>query len=159
MGVRPQLPPTETTHEQAVAAQRNIRASIALLDWLATRSLTLATAGQTDLEAWLASAEATHREDAGNFARWAQETEADPLDFAAVKWSGRPGSSTPRPVPLPALFQLATNLPAALFPACLASTSASPSPGNAPAAATGPPTPPNLAAGDCERGHSDSWDI
>jgi hypothetical protein len=41
-----------------------------------------------------------------------------------------------------ALFQLATDLPAAVLAACSASTSRSPSPGNAPPPVTGQPTPP-----------------
>jgi hypothetical protein len=46
-----------------------------------------------------------------------------------------------------ALFQLATDLPAAILARMLGSTSASPPPGSAPAAAIGPPTPPKSAAG------------
>lgn len=47
-----------------------------------------------------------------------------------------------------ALFQLATDLPAAVLAKMLGiHVSASRSPGNAPAAATGPPTPPTSAAG------------
>ena len=41
------------TYGQAVAAQRNIKAAIALLDWLTARGLTLETARQGDLDAWL----------------------------------------------------------------------------------------------------------
>jgi endogenous inhibitor of DNA gyrase (YacG/DUF329 family) len=49
---------------QPWCAQRNIKAAIALLDWLTARDLTLDDARQGDLDAWLAEAQATHRTDA-----------------------------------------------------------------------------------------------
>jgi hypothetical protein len=54
--LRGRLGGAHATHGQVVAAQRSIRAAVALLGWLAARDLTLATAGQGDLEVWLASA-------------------------------------------------------------------------------------------------------
>ena len=60
------------THGQVLAAQRNVKAAIALLDWLTARDLTLETARQGDLDAWLGDAQPTHRTDAGNFVRWAR---------------------------------------------------------------------------------------
>jgi len=68
------------THGQAVAVQRNTRAAITLLDWLAARGLDLARAGQGDLEQWLSSAHATARVDAGNFVRWARRNKLTSLE-------------------------------------------------------------------------------
>jgi hypothetical protein len=76
------------TDGQRVAVQRNIRAAITLLDWLASRGLDLASAGQGDLEHWLTSTHATARVDAGNFVRWARRNKLTSLDFAATKWDG-----------------------------------------------------------------------
>ncbi len=89
--LRGRLAGTNTTHEQAVAAQRNIRAATALLDWLATRHLTLTSARQGDLETWLSTAQPTHRVDAGNFVRWARKQKLTQLDFAAIRWDGPSG--------------------------------------------------------------------
>jgi hypothetical protein len=86
--LRTRLTGAHATHHQVAAAQRNIRAACALLDWLTVRDLTLATAGQGDLEEWLISAQATHRTDAGNFVRWARRHNLTGLDFAAVRWHG-----------------------------------------------------------------------
>ena len=47
--------------------------------------------GQGDLEAWLASAQPTHRTDAGNFVRWARKHKLTSLDFAAIRWGGPTG--------------------------------------------------------------------
>ena len=79
------------THDQVVAVQQHISAAIALLDWLTARDLTLATARQGDLDTWLASAQATHRTDAGNFVRWATQQKLTSLDFAATRWGGPAG--------------------------------------------------------------------
>ena len=89
--LRTRLAGTHATHHQVVAAQRNIRAAVALLDWLDASDLALATAGQGDLEEWLASAQATHRTDAGNFVRWARRHKLTSLGFAAVRWNGPTG--------------------------------------------------------------------
>jgi hypothetical protein len=89
--LRGRLGDAETTHEQVVAAKRNIRAALALLDWLTSRSLTLATARQGDLEAWLCTAQPSHRLDAGNFVRWARKQKLTRLDFAATRWGGPTG--------------------------------------------------------------------
>jgi hypothetical protein len=62
-----------------------------LLDWLTARDLSLATARQGDLEAWLASTQATHRTDAGNFVRWANKQKLAQLDFPAIRWGGPAG--------------------------------------------------------------------
>jgi hypothetical protein len=89
--LRGRLCGTEATHGQVVAAQRIIKAAIALLDWLTAHDLTLATARQGDLEAWLASTQASHRTDAGNFVRWARKQKLTSMDFAAIRWGGPTG--------------------------------------------------------------------
>jgi hypothetical protein len=52
--------------------QKHVKAAIALLDWLTEHDLTLGTACQGDLEAWLTDEQATHRRDVGDFVRWAR---------------------------------------------------------------------------------------
>jgi hypothetical protein len=89
--LRSRLAENHATHAQALAAQRNIKAAIALLDWLTARGLTLESARQGDLETWLGEAQASHRTDAGNFARWARRNKLTTLDFAAVKRGGPSG--------------------------------------------------------------------
>jgi hypothetical protein len=89
--LRRRLAGTDTTRSQSAAARSNVRAAIVMLDWLSARGLTLATARQGDLEAWLASPEAIHRDSAGNFVRWARRQKLTRLDFAAVKWGGPTG--------------------------------------------------------------------
>src|SRR6266851_3634824 len=76
---------------QAVTVQRHVRAATTLLDWLTSRGLDLATAGQGDLDTWLASDHATHRSEAGNFVRWARRQKLTSLDFAATRWGGPAG--------------------------------------------------------------------
>jgi GrpB-like predicted nucleotidyltransferase (UPF0157 family) len=88
--LRGRLDGAHATHGQTAAAQQNIKAAIALLDWLTARDLTLATARQGDLEAWLSSTQAA-RTDAGNFVRWAKKHKLTQLDFAAVRWGGPTG--------------------------------------------------------------------
>ena len=64
------------------------RPQSSLLEWLATHGLTLSSARQGDLEAWLAGGDAAHRREAGNFVRWAKQQKLTSLDFAATKWGG-----------------------------------------------------------------------
>jgi hypothetical protein len=89
--LRSRLNGAHATRSQVVAAQRIIKAAVALLDGLAARGLTLATANQGDLEAWLTTTQAGHRADAGNFVRWAKRNKLTRLDFAAVRWGGPSG--------------------------------------------------------------------
>ena len=89
--LRARLGGTHATNGQVRAAQRVIKAATALLDWLTVRDLTLATARQGDLDAWLASAQASHRTDAGNFVRWARKQKLTSMDFAATRWGGPAG--------------------------------------------------------------------
>lgn len=79
---------TDITHSQALGVRQHIKAAIAVLDWLAAHNLTLATAGQGDLEAWLISEHAIHRRDAGHFIRWANKQKLTSLDALAVRWDG-----------------------------------------------------------------------
>jgi hypothetical protein len=62
-----------------------------VLDWLAARTLTLATVGQGDLEAWLAGDQAAHRDQAGHFVRWAKKQKLTRLEFPASRWGGPTG--------------------------------------------------------------------
>lgn len=89
--LRGRLRGADTTRGQSAAARMNIRGAIVLLDWLTAHDLTLATARQGDLEAWLTRPDATHRDSAGNFVRWARRQKLTRLDFAAVKWGGPTG--------------------------------------------------------------------
>jgi hypothetical protein len=89
--LRGRLTGTDTTHHQAVAARRNIKAATVLLDWLAAHDRTLATADQGDLDAWLSSTHTTHHVDAGNFVRWARKHKLTRLDFATARWGGPTG--------------------------------------------------------------------
>jgi hypothetical protein len=89
--LRGRLKGAGTTHEQVVAAQRVIKAAIGLLDWLTAHQLTLATARQGDLEAWLVAAKPSYRIDAGNFVRWAKTHKLTQLDLPATRWSGPSG--------------------------------------------------------------------
>jgi hypothetical protein len=86
--LRDRLGGADTTHGQVVVARDNVKAATLLLDWLAAQGLTLATARQGDLETWLASPDATHRVNAGNFVRWARKQNLTQLEFAATKWAG-----------------------------------------------------------------------
>lgn len=82
---------SRATYGQVVAARRNINAAIALLTWLSRRGMTIATAGQGDLEAWITDTDTTSGADAGNFVRWANKQKLTHLDFPAVKWTGPTG--------------------------------------------------------------------
>jgi len=89
--LRSRLGDADTTYGQSVAAKRNIKAAVALLDWLTSHGLTLATAGQGDLDAWLASTQPL-RDDSGNFVRWARKHKLTQLDHAAERWGGPTGT-------------------------------------------------------------------
>jgi hypothetical protein len=79
---------TDTTDGQAVAVRRHLYAALVVLDRLSDEGLTLETARQNDLEAWLASEHATHRREVGHFVRWAKKQKLTKLDFGAVRWGG-----------------------------------------------------------------------
>ncbi len=78
----------DTTHSQLATIRQQLRAAIVWLDWLTTRDLTLQTAGQGDLETWLAGEQASHRLEAGHFVRWAKAQKLTSLDFPATRWGG-----------------------------------------------------------------------
>ncbi len=86
--LRGRLKGANTTHDQAVAVQVHVRAALTLLDWLTAHGLTLATAGQGDLETWLASEDASHRREAGHFVRWANKQKLTCLELPTVRWGG-----------------------------------------------------------------------
>ncbi len=89
--LRGRLAGKHATNGQALAAQKYVKAAIALLDGLAARGLTLENARQGDLDAWMSEAQASHRTDAGNFVRWARRNKLTRLDFAATRWGGPSG--------------------------------------------------------------------
>jgi hypothetical protein len=89
--LRSRIGDADTTYGQAVAAKCNIKAVAALLDWLTARGLTLAAAGQGDLDAWLSSTQLLRR-DSGNFVRWARKHKLTRLDHAAERWGGPTGT-------------------------------------------------------------------
>jgi hypothetical protein len=78
----------DTTHSQLATVRQQLRAAIVLLDWLTAHDLTLQTAGQGDLETWLAGQQASHRLEAGHFVRWAKTHKLTSLDFPATRWGG-----------------------------------------------------------------------
>lgn len=79
--------PGGLTAGQATHARGNVTAAIDLLDWMAARDLTLATAGQADLDQWLSSP-ANNRVTAGHFARWARSQKLTTLRYPATGWNG-----------------------------------------------------------------------
>ena len=89
--LRHRLGDDTATYNQNFGVRQRIRAAIALLDWLAGAGLILGTASQGDLEGWLASDEATHRRDVGNFLRWAKRQKLTALELPAVRWGGPSG--------------------------------------------------------------------
>jgi len=89
--LRHRLGDSTTTYNQNFGVRQHVTAAIALLDWLANADLTLATASQGDLDRWLASDDATHRRDVGNFLRWAKRQKLTSLELPAVRWGGPSG--------------------------------------------------------------------
>ncbi|HZO66258.1 MAG TPA: hypothetical protein VFB74_14750 [Kribbellaceae bacterium] len=86
--LRGRLRDAHTTHEQIVVVQQHLKAAVALLDWLTAHDQTLATAGQRDLDTWLASDQATHRREVGHFVRWANTQKLTRLELPATRWGG-----------------------------------------------------------------------
>lgn len=76
------------THEQLTAVRQQLHAAIALLDWLSGEHLTLATAGQGDLERWLSRPEGVNHHHPGSFVRWATKQQLTTLVFPATRWQG-----------------------------------------------------------------------
>jgi hypothetical protein len=75
------------THEQQTVVQQQVRAAVALLDWLGSRKLALGTCGQADLDEWVAAGSSRSR-DAGHFVRWAARQRLTPVSLPAVRWHG-----------------------------------------------------------------------
>jgi hypothetical protein len=76
------------TREQQDTVQQQVRAAVALLDWLGARDLTLGTCGHADLDEWLSSGGTPHRHHAGHFVRWAARQRLTAVSFPAVRWQG-----------------------------------------------------------------------
>jgi hypothetical protein len=58
-----------TTANQAAVARRHLSAATSFLDWLIAHDLTLATAGQGDLDQWAAEATTNNFSNTGHFVR------------------------------------------------------------------------------------------
>ena len=81
-----------TTYGQLDTVRQRVRAALGLLGWLRERGLTLASCSQADLDAWLASKNATRKAEAGHFVRWAISHGINRnLQFAATRWTGPAG--------------------------------------------------------------------
>ena len=77
-----------TTREQYNVVHQHVRAASIVFDWLASEHLTLHTCGQADLDRWRSSREASHREQAGHFIRWAAGQRLTTLHVPATRWLG-----------------------------------------------------------------------
>ncbi len=86
--LRGRLRDAHANHEQIVVVQQHLKAAVALLDWLTAHDRTMTTAGQRDLDAWLASDQATHRREVGHFIRWAKTQKLTSLELPATRWGG-----------------------------------------------------------------------
>jgi hypothetical protein len=76
------------TSGQFRAVRQQVRAAIALLDWLSAEHLTLATCHQGDLERWLSRSEGVNHHHPGNFVRWATKQSLTDLVFPTTRWQG-----------------------------------------------------------------------
>lgn len=81
----------ETTYEQATVVKAHLRSAVIVLDWLADRGLTLASARQGDLDKWLTSEGISYRREAGHFLRWAASEKLTSLVLPAIRWGGQSG--------------------------------------------------------------------
>jgi hypothetical protein len=80
------------TYNQTTTVKAHLRVAVELLDWLAARGLSLGSADQSHLDAWLAGEGATRRGDAGNFIRWAASQKLTKLELPATRWNGPTGA-------------------------------------------------------------------
>ena len=78
----------DITYSQAVNIKRHVQGAVLLLDWLRARGLSLATARQDHLDAWVAEAGPARTADVGNFVRWANAQHLASLDLPAIRWHG-----------------------------------------------------------------------
>jgi hypothetical protein len=81
----------DITYGQTTVVKGRVRAAVELLDWLARRDLTLASADQGHLDDWLASDGATRHGDAGHFVRWTAAEKLTRLELPALRWTGPAG--------------------------------------------------------------------
>lgn len=81
-----------TSYHQVVAVRQRVRFAIVFLDALADRGLTLATATQPDLEAYLSSDAATGRHELGGFIRWAHTSQLTALSMPSRIYAGPAGA-------------------------------------------------------------------
>ena len=79
----------DATYGQLDMTRQRVRAAAGLLSWLREREHTLASCSQADLDAWIASSDATRKAEAGHFVRWAAARGINRgLRFAAIRWTG-----------------------------------------------------------------------
>jgi hypothetical protein len=76
------------TRQQSRMIRRLARGAIAFLDWLDAHHLTLGSCRQADLDSWLADEQASYREEAGRFIRWARASKLTTGHLAAARWNG-----------------------------------------------------------------------
>ncbi|MFG2417823.1 site-specific integrase [Streptomyces sp. NPDC048448] len=81
-----------TTANQAAVARRRLSAAAGFLDWLAEHDLTLATAGQGDLDQWAAATTTNGYANTGHFIRWVNSRKLTRLDLPALRWTGPTGA-------------------------------------------------------------------
>lgn len=89
--LRGRLRGADTTDNQAAGIRTHVKAAIVVLDWLAEDDLTLASAGQGDLETWLSGENPAHRAAVGHFLRWAHKQKLTRLELPATRWDGPAG--------------------------------------------------------------------
>jgi len=73
------------TSQQAGLVRANVRAAATFLDWITARGLTLSSARQGDLDAWLTSSK---QRPAGSFVRWAAREKLTTLRYPTARWGG-----------------------------------------------------------------------
>lgn len=112
----------ETTPIQATNLMRHLRRTPQLLDWLTAGRLNLHTARQGDLDSWLTSDGADRQREIGHFIRWTPHggcfREENPSGTSAPTASPNGSANSgcgPGQARSTALFQLSTELPAALL--------------------------------------------
>jgi hypothetical protein len=80
------------TRQQSKLIRRLARGATVFLDWLDSRGLTLGSCQQADLDHWLASGQATYREEAGRLIRWARASRLTACYLpSAARWNGPSG--------------------------------------------------------------------
>jgi hypothetical protein len=79
------------TRQQSKLVRRLARGASVFLDWLESRGLTLGTCQQADIDFWLASGQATYRDEAGRLIRWARAAKITACYLPAARWTGPSG--------------------------------------------------------------------